>query len=101
MMPSPSFPHGYPPSSSSLGFYNPATFPPGAGLPPAPGMPVGGPSWYGTEPTNELGGFQLSGVPAGYDLGNPFEWDPTASNIAVGKEQGALPIFLLSFLLRN
>ncbi|GAA5916970.1 hypothetical protein JCM6882_005074 [Rhodosporidiobolus microsporus] len=89
--PSPSFsaafPHGYP--ASSLGFYNPAL---GVSAPPSshPFQHMHHPPWLATEPTNELGGFKLADVPGGFDASNPFEWDPAASTIQVGKEQDLL-----------
>ncbi|GAA5821960.1 hypothetical protein JCM11251_004797 [Rhodosporidiobolus azoricus] len=90
-VPSPSFhapfPHGYP--TSSLGFYNPAF---GVSAPPSahPFQPMHHPPWLAAEPTNELGGFKLADVPSGFDASNPFEWDPAASTIQVGKEQDLL-----------
>ncbi|GAA5854495.1 hypothetical protein JCM8547_004863 [Rhodosporidiobolus lusitaniae] len=82
-----SFPHGYPPSTS-FNFLNPHAPPPG--FPQAPTPQQMHPPWLGAEPTNELGGFKLAHDPTGFDLTNPFEWDPTASNVAVGREQDML-----------
>ncbi|GAA5971935.1 hypothetical protein JCM11641_001576 [Rhodosporidiobolus odoratus] len=83
---SPSLPSGYPPS---LPYYPSAhAFPPSLASAAAYGGPYQ--HWYGGDSSHDVGGFKLADVPAGFDLSNPFDWDPTASNIAVGKEQDLL-----------
>ncbi|GAA6005075.1 hypothetical protein JCM10207_008503 [Rhodosporidiobolus poonsookiae] len=85
-IPSPGFPSGFP--QSSLGFHYPpvASFA-GPSSSALAFQPFGFPGPASGEPTSEMGGFKLADLP---DPSNPFEWDPTASNIAVGKEQDLL-----------